>query len=319
MEVDNFDWDRLRVFRLVAELGSLTAAAVRLKCSVPTVSRRISELEEQLGAQVVKKTTNGVSLTEVGALLHSHANSMADTIAIIRDEVSDADAPAEGPVSLVTGDGLGPYWIAPQIPRFHRLNPKIELTLTVADSVVDHVHDDADIKIQFVKPTQTELVQKKLGVLHYIPFASKSYINEYGMPSSIYEFEHHKCMIHSSYVNQLENWAPKAVNVKELIDFALTTNSAATMISVCENGGGVAIFPTYFAAIFPKLVPLDIPEVAPIHFWMTYTERIRRLPRGQAVIRFLEDILSGRKVPWFKQNFIHPNAMEQFEVELSDV
>ncbi len=316
MEVDSFNWDRLRIFRLVGELGSLTSAASRLKCSIPTVSRRVEELERELGSQLVVKTTNGVKLTPAGTQLLSHTQSMADMIALVRDDVSDIDIPAEGKVSLVTGDGLGPYWIAPRLPEFHRLNPKIELTLTVTDTVVDELYDSADIKVQFQKPTSPELIQKKLGVLHYIPFASEAYLKEFGTPKSIFEFEHHRCLLHSSYVNQIEQWSPKAANIKELVDFALITNSAAAMLSVCENGGGVALFPTYFASLYPQLVPLDFGEIAPIQFWMTYTERLRRLPRGQAVIDFLSATLNGRRVPWFRENFIHPTSMDDVDLEL---
>lgn len=315
MKVDHFNWDRLRIFRLVGELGSFTSAAERLRCSIPTVSRRVEELERALGTELVQKSTTGVALTPAGDRLMQHAHSMADLIALIRDDVSDIDLPAEGAISIATGDGLGPYWIAPKIPQFHRLNPKIELTLTVTDTVIDSLHDEVDIKIQFVKPTSPELIQQKLGVLHYLPFASESYLREFGTPKSIFEFEHHRCIFHSSYVNQVERWAPKTSRIQELIDFSLVTNSAATMISVCENGGGIAIFPSYFAALFPRLTPLDIGEIAPIQFWMTYSERVRRLPRGQAVISFLTETLSSRRVPWFRENFIHPKSLDEQDIQ----
>ena len=128
---------------------------------------------------------------------------------------------------------------------------------------------------------------------------------------SVWSFAKHRCIINSGYVNQMERWAPKAKQFRDLIDFALITNSGSVMLEVCANGGGIALMPTYVHDLQKNLVPLNLPEVAPIRFWLTYPERVRRLARAQIVIDWLRGLFNQRLTPWFKPNFVHPQSMDK--------
>ncbi len=308
---DEANWDLLRVFKIVAEAGSMSAAAARLGESAPTISRRISDLEQDLNAELLKRTTRGVELTDAGRLLLRHANTIADAMDAIEMEVSDHDTPVEGKIHIATGDGLGPYWIARHLHEFYRLHPKIEIVLSVSDQLSTEAIEEADITIQFEEPKRHDLIVRKLGVLHYLCFASQPYLDVYGEPKSLFEFAQHRTLMHSGYIHQLDRWAPKTSDLKRLIDFALVTNSAAAMISVCETGGGIAVLPSYLSTVSPRLIPLNLPEIAPIQFWMTYTERVRRLPRGKAVLDWLRNIFHPDTSPWFREVFVHPSMLEE--------
>ena len=309
---ENLDWDKLKVFIVVAELGSMNAAATRLKETAPTVSRKIDELERTLNARLLYRSPRGVSLTEAGRKALRYAEIMSDAADGLRSDVLDHDLPAEGPVTLCAGDGLAAHWIAPHLPDFHLQNPKIELRLVTTDRPDNDLLDDkADIAIQFQEPGgRQDIVSKRLGILHYIFWASPDYIRTFGHPTSVFDLHEHRCIIHSGYVNQVERWAPKAKQFRDLIDFALVTNSGSVMLEVCANGGGIALMPTYVADLRKNLVPLNLPEVAPIRFWLTYPERARRLARAQIVIDWLRGLFNQRMNPWFKPNFVHPRTME---------
>ena len=307
MLAETFDWDRIRIFRTVAELGSMSAAAERLGGSVPTISRRITELETALRTELLKRSTRGVDLTAAGHMLLRHANVMADIVSAAHDDVSDSDMPDTGPVHLVTGDGIGPYWLAPRLPAFQTAYPGIELTLTVSDATPDLINNEADIAIQFERPNRSELIGRRMGVVHYLCFATKPYLERHGHPQTLMDFHGHRCLLHESYVNQPERWANGIFFARQLMSFSLVTNSASAMIAMCLEGGGIAILPSYVGASYPQLVPLDLPEVASIQFWMTYTERTRRLGRGQAVIDWLKASLDPRDAYWFRETLIRTN------------
>lgn len=306
-----FDWDSLKVFRVVAQCGSIRAAARKLQVSGPTVTRALEALETKLGSELLVRDPKGVRLTPAGYIVLQQVEIMTESVDSIIASASDIDSEIEGPIHLLTGDGLGPYWIAPHLAKFHEENPKIELKLTVASGNPELEEYDADIAIQFVEPTRNDLISKRMGVLHYILFASQQYIDTYGQPKSVFDFEHHRSLFHSAYKNQREAWKPKTADLRKVVDTALVTNSAAAMIKVCENGGGIALLPSYIGQVFPRLVPLHLPELAPIQFWMTYTERVRRLPRGQVVIEFLRKCFDSKKHPWFSQEFIHPLTLAE--------
>ena len=308
---ENLDWDKLKVFIVVAELGSMNAAATRLKETAPTVSRKIDELERTLNARLLYRSPRGVTLTEAGRKALRYAEIMSDAADGLRSDVLDHDLPAEGPVTLCAGDGLAAHWIAPHLPDFHLQNPKIELRLVTTDRPDNDLLDDkADIAIQFQEPGgRQDIVSKRLGILHYIFWASPEYVRTFGHPTSVFDLHEHRCIIHSGYVNQMERWAPKAKQFRDLIDFALVTNSGSVMLEVCANGGGIALMPTYVADLGKDLVPLGLPEVAPIRFWLTYPQRVRRLARAQIVIDWLRGLFNQRMTPWFKPNFVHPHSL----------
>ena len=306
--MDRFDWDKLRVFRAVATSGSISGAARELGESPPTVSRKIDDLENQLNAVLLNRSTKGINLTEAGQQTLAHAEAMADAAIALRRDVSDTEKPTEGTIKLITGDGLGAHWIAPRLPEFQRAFPKIQLELSVSDKVPDLLNNEADIAIQFTEPRQSDLIARKLGTLHYMCFASRQYLETYGEPASIFDFHKHRCIFHHGYVNQLKRWPDKTPELSKILDYALITNSGSVMLSVCSAGGGIAILPSYVADLDLDLVPLSIPEVAPISFWLSYTERVRRLPRGQVVLDWLRDIFEPRAHKWFRSTFAPPCA-----------
>ncbi|MCA8900352.1 MAG: LysR family transcriptional regulator [Hyphomonas sp.] len=311
MTTERMDWDNMRVFRVVAELGSMSAAASRLGESPPTVARKIDELEKDLNTQLLIRSTRGVELTDAGRVALNHINEVAESVGNMFTNAGNKDRDVEGRIVLATGDGLGPYWIAPRLPDFHKQNPKVQLRIRVVETPPDLEAGEADIAIQFTEPKSADLIARKLGVLHYISFASERYLDGNALPASLFEYYKHRCILHEGYVNQIERWAPKIAELKKMIDYALVTNSAATMIEVCANAGGIAVMPSYLGDADPRLKPLDLPEIAPIQFWLTYTERVRRLPQGEAVLDWIWSIFDERNVVWFRDEFVHPSQVNK--------
>lgn len=306
MSTDRLDWDTLRVFRVVAELSSMSAAAARLGESPPTISRKIDELERSLGTQVFLRSTRGVELTSAGKQVLRHVEAMADSAELLHRETAEGGEVVTGAITIGTGDGLGPYWMAPKLFDFHRQNPRIQIKLVVRDNPPDLHAGDADIGIVFSEPRDREVISHRLGVQHYVGFASERYLEEFGKPESIFEYYKHRCILHTSYVNQVHRWAPRMEELRKMVDFALITNSGTAIAESCARGGGIAILPSYMAQIDPRLVPLELPEIAPIRFWITYTERVRRLPQGKLVIEWLRKIFEAPDAVWFNEEFVHP-------------
>jgi len=307
---ERMDWDNMRVFRIVAELGSMNAAAHRLQESAPTIGRKIDQLEKDLNTVLLVRTTRGVELTDAGRIALSHIHAMAESVGEVFENAGNRDRDVEGRIVLATGDGLGPYWIAPRLPEFQAANPRVQLRLQVVDKVPDLMEGEADIAIQFTEPKSPEIIGRKLGVLHYMSFASEAYLAECDqLPNSLFEYYRYKTILHEGYVHQIERWAPRVAELKKMIDYSLVTNSAAAMIEVCAHGGGIAVLPSYIGEVDHRVKPLNLPEIAPIQFWLTYTERVRRLPHGQAVLDWLWTIFDERRIAWFRDAFVHPDQV----------
>lgn len=289
----------------------MSAAAARLGESPPTISRKIDELERTLGTQLFVRSTRGVELTIMGKQVLARAETMAEAAELLHREASDGGEVVTGSVTIATGDGLGPYWIAPKLFEFHKLHPRLQVKLMVQDNPPDLHADEADIGIVFAEPHDREIISHRLGTQHYIGFASEAYLKDHGKPESIFEYHKHRSILHTSYVNQVERWAPKMDEMRKMVAFALVTNSGTAIAESCAKGGGIAILPSYMAEIDKRLIPLDLPEIAPIRFWITYTERVRRQPQAKLVIDWLRRIFDSSDAHWFSDEFVHPLQRQQ--------
>jgi DNA-binding transcriptional LysR family regulator len=244
------DWDKLRVFKAVAEIGSMTSAAARLKESPPTVSRKIDELEEFLNSKLFTRSTRGVELTETGKVVLRYAQLMEDAANEVLSQAIGKSSGLEGRIRIGTGDGVGPYWIAPRLKEFQQAHPSAQVRMHIDEREPDLLNDEADISIQFTEPRDPEIISHKLGTLHYIGFASQEYLNSRdSQPSSLFEYHHHRCILH------------------------------------------------------------DMSEVAPIQFWMAYTEQTRRSPLGNLMIEWIKGLFDKQAAPWFTDDFIHPKQV----------
>jgi len=312
MSQSRIDWDKLRVFKVVAEMGSMTAAAARLNESPPTVSRKMDELEKFLSSKLFTRSTRGMELTETGKIVLRYSRQMEDAANQVLSEAVGQSDGSEGRVTIGTGDGVGPYWIAPRLAQFQKVHPKAQVRMHVQEQEPDLLKDEVDIAIQFTEPRDPEIISHKLGTLHYIGFASQDYLDaQETLPSSLFEYYQYRCILHESYVRQVERWAPKAGELKKMIDFAFVTNSASAMIELCRQGGGIALLPTYHKEVFPDLMALDMSEVAPIQFWIAYTDQTRRTPLGNLMIEWIKSLFAKDASPWFTDDFLHPKELSE--------
>jgi len=288
----------------------MTAAARTLGESTPTVSRRINDLERELGTKLFQRSKRGVELTAAGKRLLDLVQKMQGLVETVGDQVAENNTTIAGAVKIIAGDGLGPYWIAKHLPQFHETVPKVQVDLEIGLAVEEVVHRQADMAIVFEKPSHPEIIAQRLGTLHYMCFASQDYIDKKGHPQSIFEFQDHKLLMHTAYVHQVERWSKNIKQLKDFIDYSVITNSGTALITLASNSGGIAILPSYIAEIEKDLVPLHLPALAPIQFWLTYTERVRRNPAGMAAIEWLLSIFNEQQHKWFQSDFVHPDKVD---------
>lgn len=303
---ERFNWDRLRVFRLVSEFRSMSAAARAIGESTPTVSRRINDLERELGTKLFERSKRGVELTAAGKRLMDLARRMQELVESVGDQVAVDDSSVTGAVKIIAGDGLGPHWLARLLPAFHRRIPGVQIDLEIGAAEEEVAHREADLAIVFKEPSHPDIISHRLGTLHYMCFASEEYLDRHGRPESLFDCQNHKLLMHTGYVHQVERWSKNIRQLKDFVDYSVITNSGTALISLAKHAGGVAILPSYVAETEPDLIPLELPALAPIHFWLTYTERVRRNQAGMVTIEWLLSAFNDIEYPWFSSDFLPP-------------
>ncbi|MBU3071305.1 LysR family transcriptional regulator [Aestuariicella sp. G3-2] len=170
-------WDDIHCFVVASETGSLSAAAKRLGVSVATVSRKIESLETSLKLTLLTRLTTGVELTAEGGVIYNSAKNALEKISEVeRTAVSLREGVDIEPVVVSSTEPIISDILAEQLPAFWRENPDIQLRLSVATENISVARRDADITIRLARPTQDNVVIKKLPVIRQGFYASKAYL-----------------------------------------------------------------------------------------------------------------------------------------------
>ncbi len=175
-----FDWDDLRFFLAVARAGRLTVAARRLDADHTTVSRRISALEHALRTKLFERKPQGYALTEQGERLLAKAESMETQALAVASEIGGSDLALSGTVRIGAPDGLGTYFLAPELGALAEQHPDLTLQIVALPRTFSLSKREADIAITLEQPTEGRLVSRKLTDYRLRLYASKAYLERHG-------------------------------------------------------------------------------------------------------------------------------------------
>lgn len=307
MDVLSADWERLKIFRAVAETGSLAAAAEALRVSPAKVSRDIEALEYELGQELFVRSTRGMSLTAVGNVVLESVRNMADSARALSTNVLALTQGSPARTVVATHDALATYWLAPQLSAFHSENPGVELALKVGFETPRVGEDGIDIAIQYEEPRGPNLISRPLGWIHYVFQAADGYLSVHGVPEDRFALGRHRLLHHEGYNKQPEQWEAKLPAWQQIMPWLVTTNSSTVLIEACARGAGIASLPSYLPSVEPRLRPLlHLKHVAKIRFWLVYTQRVRDTPACRPLLDWLKAAFDPNTHPWFRETFEEP-------------
>ena len=188
----DMDWDKLKVFHAAAEAGSFTHAGEQLGLSQSAVSRQVSALEQELAVSLFHRHARGLILTEQGDLLFRTAHDVFMQLQAARAKLTDSRERPSGDLKITTTPGVGINWLIPRLGEFTALYPEIRITLIVTDEELDLSMREADVAIRTRKPTQPDLIQRKLFAMGFHAYCSPEYIKRFGTPRTLDELDAHR-------------------------------------------------------------------------------------------------------------------------------
>src|SRR5712691_8450093 len=189
--LDRISWDDLRVFAMAGKELSLRKAAAALRTSSSTVVRRIERLEQILGVRLFNRLPAGVALTSEGRSVLAAAQEMERASLAVRAQL-DHELTRRGVVRCAVTEGLGTFWIVPHLAEFSRSHPHTFVDLRCSSHSADVLRMEADVAIQLTRPDRPDQVVTRLGRLHVYPFASRRYVETYGLPTNAEEMTRHR-------------------------------------------------------------------------------------------------------------------------------
>ena len=280
------DWDRLRIFHIVADAGSFSHASEEINTSQSAISRQVSNLEYEVGMPLFHRHPRGLILTEQGELLYKRTRNIVDIIKDAEFELIDSKERPSGDLSVTTTVGLGTNWLTPRLKDFTSKFPEINLELRLTDAELDVGMREADIAIRFHKPQQLDLIQRKLFTVHFHLYASPKYLDEYGTPSKISDLKNHKIVTYGRAPDYLKeiNWLENITQEYKIKPILKIGNIKGLHMAV-SNSIGIAMLPDYLVSQDDNLVRIAFNAKLPeIDTYLTYAEE-RRNSKRIAVFR----------------------------------
>jgi DNA-binding transcriptional LysR family regulator len=240
------DLNAARILVRVVQEGSFRSAARALGMPKTTVSRKIAELEAQLGAQLLQRTTRTLALTEAGAAFVEEAEGAITRLEAAEAAVTELHAEPRGKVRVTATLSLGEQFLAPIVAEFMEAYPAVEVTVHLTDRTVDLVAERFDVAIRAGDLPDSSLVGRLIGTSTYRVVASASYLARYGTPSRPADLTSHACLRFAKAGTAVRTTWPFRSG-KQPVDVPvsgrLVSDNFAVLRTAAECGLGVARLP----------------------------------------------------------------------------
>ncbi len=286
----NFDWNHTRAFLVTAEEGTLSAAAKALGTTQPTLSRQVAALEAQMSITLFERVGQRLVLTDSGVDLLEHARAMSQAAQKFSLTAAGQSQQIEGLVVISVSELDAVFRLPNIIAKLRTQEPGIEIEVVVTNEASDLKRREADIAIRNFRPTQNDLIAKKLGDEIIWLYGTKNYLAKlppFKKPAEltniqIIGFNQTKAV--SDMLNQ-QGWNVSAEN------FRVNTSFQMLQLQLCKEGLGVIFFPQDLGDKDPDLVR-GFEHMGPaftLPVWLVCHQELRTSLRVRRVFDFIAD------------------------------
>lgn len=270
--------EAMSVIVAVAAAGSLSAAARKLAMPVPTVSRKLSELEAHLNAQLFHRSSRQMTLTDAGRSYIEACKRIIDQVGDAEREVSGEYRKPSGDLTVTSPWGLGHMHLVPIACEFLAAYPDIALRLLLTDRVLRPLEDNIDISIRIGPLANSSMIATRIGSVRVVACASPAYLAARGRPERPGDLAGHDCItIDDLGAPQTWRFVEGGKDVAEQIRSRLTVNTSEAAVEAAIAGAGIARVMSYKMDAAKRAGTLAIvldafePEPLPVH--IVYPER----------------------------------------------
>lgn len=287
----NLDWDKLKLFKSVAEAGSLTEAARRLNMSQPALSRQMTALEQALGAGLFHRHARGLALTHEGEQLLVTARGMAEDLERLGRAIDVSRDLPTGEIRLTTTVSFGSTWLVQALRGFFDAYPDIQLNMVLSDDELDLASRQADVAIRFHPPQQADLIQRRMARCTQHICASPEYLERHGTPQSAADLGRHRLIAYGDLTPapiKDVNWLLHAGLDHGERQPTLLVNTILGLLQAVEAGLGIAVLPSYLLRFSRTAVPILQHMTGPtFQIYMAYPSALRTSKRIAALRDYL--------------------------------
>lgn len=292
------DWSHWRSFAAVVDQGSLSGAARHLGLTQPTMGRHIEELERTLGVTLFERTLQGLKPTETGLRLYEPVEGAQRALAQAALMAEGTQEALSGAVRLTSSNVTSHYVLPAMLRTLRDEFPGIAIELVASDSAENLLLREADIAVRMFRPTQLDLITKKLGDIPIVATAHETYLARRGAPETPEALREHDLIGFDRSELLIAGARQLGFELKRS-DFPLRTDSQTAMWELAKAGLGIAFAQAGLVRDTPGMVRL-LPGFGPppLEVWLTThrelftSRRIRAIydRLGEELTRYLARI-----------------------------
>jgi DNA-binding transcriptional LysR family regulator len=186
----------MRLYAKAVETQSFSKAAEAFGLAPSSVSRQITQLEQELGVTLLRRTTRKLTVTEAGREYHARAMRILGLMEEASSAAADYGREPKGTLRVNACNHFGEIHIAPLIPEFIAAYPGVEVDLFMTDQWVDMVETDTDVAVRIGEVGDDSLVARRLAPYRRVICATPAYLAQHGRPASPAGLSGHNCLLH---------------------------------------------------------------------------------------------------------------------------
>ncbi len=289
------DWSLLQSFASVGKHGSLSAAARATGGSQPTMSRHISQLESDLGVRLFVRDNAGIALTEPGIELMEHVQEMADAASRLALARTADAAQISGTVRITASRIVATYVLPDILTRLHLEQPDIELEVVASDETHNLLRREADIALRMYRPTQSDVIARKVSDLEIGMFAAHSYVERRGLPESLPDILNHDVIGYDRSSLIIDGMKRAGYSVDRDF-FAFRSDDQVVCWNMVLAGFGIGFNQVEIGRADPRVVRIETGgSVGTMPIWLAAHKELKTSPRVRGVFDFLVDAFTAKR------------------------
>jgi DNA-binding transcriptional LysR family regulator len=287
-------WERVEAFIAVVRFGSFAAAARELQVSNSHVSRLVSQLEQQLGTQLLYRTTRQIRLTDAGQLYFDSCRHLFDGLREAESLLQHHQGQPTGLLKITAATTFGDRYIAPLVNDFQLLYPQLKVQMYFSNRQVELIEEGFDLAIRMGVMRESTLIAKRLCDRREYIVGSPAYLARISAPQTLTDLERHNCLVGTrGYWLLSDGGQRKDLQVRG----NWQANSGPALLDAALKGLGLAQLPDYYVDEFladSRLVKvLDDYRFNDAGVWVVYPQQRHLAPKVRLFIDFLAERFAG--------------------------
>lgn len=285
----------LATFATVVACGSISAAAQRMGCGKSVVSRQLAQLEQELGARLLQRSTRRLALTEIGQMVLQQARQIEQALVSI-DELTEQFSQQVRGRLRVTCSMAGRSLLMPLVAEFVQRYPQVSVDLTFEDQMVDLIANQIDVAIRAGHLADSSLIARKLADNRNRLVAAPAYLARAGVPQHPHDLALHACLLYMQGARVWDEWQLGGPGgpYKVAVHGPLCINDGGALLDACRIGcgilslGGRLVAQSLASGELVSVLP-DYPSLAGAPIYAVYPARTWLALKSAAFVDFLQE------------------------------